>query len=420
MRSIKTAEIKDTTVTVPGSKSYTHRTLIASALSSGQCRLQNWLDSEDTCFTINALRHFGAGIEKTDSELLILGCGGRPGPCDQPIYLGNSGTSMRLLASYAALGHGPYILKGTKRMHERPMGHLLAALSQVGISAVSLNGNDCPPVSITGGPMAGGAVHINCSQSSQFLSGLLLAAPCTKKGLSIQVTHGMVSRPYIDMTIDIMARFGIQLLRKGYDYFEVPGGQQYQAGRYQVEPDASQAGYFWAAAAITARSIKVRGITEDSVQGDVRFCRVLETMGCHVNADADGITVTGGELSGIDVDMADMPDIVPTLAVVAAFARGVTRIRNVAHLKIKESDRLSAVIAELTKMKISARAENDDLIITGGTPTGAVVETYNDHRMAMCFAIAGLKTPGMVISNEMCVEKSFPTFWEVLEGLYRA
>ena len=418
MQKIKTAQIKNTSVTVPGSKSYTHRILIASALASGPCRFQNWLDSEDTRFTMNALRQLGASIEKTDESLLVCGCGGRPGPCGDPVYLGNSGTSMRLLTSVAALGRGPYLLTGTERMHERPIQNLLDALAQLNVSAISLNRNGCPPVEIAGGPVSGGSLEINCSLSSQFLSGLLLIGPCTKNGLRIKVTHGPVSRPYIDMTLDIMNRFGIQVKRDGYDGFTVPGGQTYAQGNYTVEPDASQAGYFWAAAAITGHAIKVRGLSRQSRQGDVRFAEVLASMGCEVSHEADGISVKGGKLSAIEVDMADMPDIVPTLAVVAAFADGTTRIKNVAHLKAKESDRLSAVITELTKMGISATSEKDDLIVTGGRPHGAVIETYNDHRMAMCFAVAGLVVPGIEIVNEQCVEKSFPAFWDVFDGLY--
>jgi 3-phosphoshikimate 1-carboxyvinyltransferase len=418
MRKIRTATIKNTTVTVPGSKSYTHRVLIASALSSGRCRISNCLDSEDTRFTRTALQKFGALIEAADDDLIVRGCEGHLSPCNTPIYLGNSGTSMRLLTSFAALGCGPYVMTGTDRMHERPIQHLLDALTQLNVSAVSVNNDGCPPVKVSGGLIDGGNVRINCSLSSQFLSGLLLIAPCTQNGLKIHVSHGPVSKPYIDMTVDIMTRFGIQVERNGYEYFVVPGGQTYREGNYTVEPDASQAGYFWAAAAITGRTVKVSGISSSSCQGDVRFADVLASMGCEVTHETDGIRVKGGNLSAIDVDMADMPDIVPTLAVVAAFADGTTRIKNVAHLKVKESDRLSAVITELTKMGISATSEKDDLIVAGGRPHGAVIETYNDHRMAMCFAIVGLVVPGIEIINEQCVEKSFPAFWDVFEGLY--
>jgi len=418
MLKINPGNIRNATVSVPGSKSYTHRTLITAALSDGRCRIHNWLDSEDIRYTLDSLFQFGATIEKQPDGLVVHGRSGDMDPCDSPIYIGNSGTSMRLLTSYAALGKGRYVLTGSDRMHERPIQHLLDALQEMGVHAVSLNNDGCPPVEVMGARVAGGEAYINCSISSQFLSGLLLIAPYTEKGLKIHVTHGPVSKPYIDMTVDIMSQFGVEVVRDGYDYFEIAGGQCYRSGSYIIEPDASQAGYFWAAGAITGHSVKVSGISKSSTQGDVRFVEVLESMGCRVTLEPDGISVAGAKLSGIDVDMGDMPDIVPTLAVVASFADGVTRIRNVSHLKVKESDRLSAVINELTKMGISARSEKDDLVITGGVPHGAVIDTYDDHRMAMSFAVAGLRVPGVEIKNESCVEKSFPDFWKVFEGLY--
>jgi 3-phosphoshikimate 1-carboxyvinyltransferase len=336
----------------------------------------------------------------------------------EPIYLANSGTSMRLLIALAALGKGVGIFFGTPRMHQRPIQDLLAGLGQLGIAAVSTSGNGCPPVEIRGGGVQGGKVALDCSLSSQYLSALLLIAPYTRNGLEIEVTKGPVSRPYVDMTVDIMQRFGVTVNRSGYRHFAIDGNQVYRAGTYAVEPDCSQAGYFWAAAAVTGRRVKVLGTDENSCQGDVRLAEVLKAMGCRVDHDADGIAVTGGRLAGIEVDMADMPDTVPTLAVVAAFADGVTRIRNVAHLREKESDRLAAVAAELSRMGIAAVCTDTGLTIEGGRPRGAEIETYNDHRMAMSFAVAGLQVPGVRIRGEGCVEKSFPEFWSVFERLY--
>jgi 3-phosphoshikimate 1-carboxyvinyltransferase len=226
-----------------------------------------------------------------------------------------------------------------------------------------------------------------------------------------------VSKPYIDLTLDIMTNFGVNVAREGYTDFFVPGKQRYQSGIYEIEPDCSQAGYFWAAAAISGATVKVIGISPASKQGDLKFVHVLKSMGCQISFDPDGISVTGGNLSGIEVDMGDMPDLVPTLAVVAAFSKGKTQIRNIAHLKAKESDRLAAVISELGKMGISAVSDGDNLMITGGKAHGSVIETYNDHRMAMSFAISGLAIPGIKIINETCVEKSFPNFWEVFNQL---
>ncbi len=420
MIEIKTQNIGNSAVTVPGSKSYTHRLLIAAALSEGTCVLYNMLRSEDTLLTLGALKQMGVAVSEQGDRLEIQGVNGRPGPCPDPLYLANSGTSMRLLTGTAVLGRGTYLLTGTERMHERPIQDLLDGMNQIGIKAHSVNGNSCPPVKIEAGPLSGGQVKLNCSISSQYLSSLLLIAPYTKKGLEIQVTKGPVSKPYVDMTLDIMSRFGVRLERRAYNFFKIPGMQKYRAGSYTVEPDCSQAGYFWAAAAITGGTVKVMNITKYSRQGDVRFAEVLETMGCSTSYERDGIAVTGGPLEGVEVDMADMPDIVPTLAVVASFARGTTVISNVAHLREKESDRIGSVVKELSRMGVEAGATESGLWVKGGKPHGAKINTYNDHRIAMSFAIAGLMVPGIKIKDETCVEKSFPDFWDVFKGLYHS
>lgn len=421
MRRIQPGPIADTRVSLPGSKSYTHRMLIAAALSDGWCRIENALESEDIGCTADALKEMGIEMKERGGRLAVNGAGGRFGPALEPIDLKNSGTSMRLLAGVCALGEGDYVLTGSDRMKERPVHHLLDALVQIGVEAVSINNNGCPPVRIRGRRPEGGAVSIDCSVSSQYLSALLLLAPRTRTGLHIYVDKGPVSKPYIDMTVDVLLRFGVKMERQGYDAFFIPGSQVYQAGERTVEPDASQAGYFWAAAAITGKKVTVSHISRQSLQGDVRFVDVLEQMGCRVDASTEGISVTGppkGGLSPVSLSMADMPDLVPTLAVVAAFAGGETIIRDVAHLRAKESDRLDAVRQELNKMGISAGIENDALVISGGMPHGAEIETYNDHRMAMSFAVAGLRTPGVTIRNESCVAKSFPRFWEAFDQLY--
>jgi 3-phosphoshikimate 1-carboxyvinyltransferase len=418
MIEIKPHRIGHCQVSVPGSKSYTHRTLIAAALSNGLCVVRNPLRSQDTLLTLAALEKMGAVVADREHGIEIQGLNGLFKPCPDPIYLANSGTSMRLLTGVAALGQGRYRFTGAPRMYHRPIGHLLDALNLLGIDARAIEGNGCPPVEIPGGQAVGGEVAVNCSVSSQFLSSLLLMAPCTQAGMSITISHGLVSSPYIDMTVDILERFGIQVQRDGYIRYEVKGNQSYQAGEYTVEPDASQAGYFWGAAAISGGSVTVNGVSADSSQGDVGLARVFEQMGCRVEQGLDGITVTGGKLRAVTVDMADMPDMVPTLAVVAAFADGTTVIENVSHLKAKESDRLASTCAELKKMGIDATAENDRLRVTGGNPHGAEIQTYDDHRIAMSFAMAGLVVPAVRILDPHCVEKSFPDFWQVWETLY--
>jgi len=419
MIEVKPGKIEDATVSVPGSKSYTHRMLIAAALSDGGCRVKNALRSEDTLLTLSCLRQIGIEIREEASDVIIQGTRGQFKPADHPIDLGNSGTSMRLLTAVVALGQGPYILTGTERMQQRPIQDLLDSLNQMEIRARTLNNDGCPPVEVSGTKIKGGKINIDCRISSQFLSALLLIAPFAEEPVEINVTGGPVSKPYIDMTLDVMQSFGLNVNRSGYSQFEIINGQKYQAGDYAVAPDYSQAGYFWAAAAITGRSIKVKGTSKDSHQGDVRFADCLKMMGCDVRYDKDGIQVVGRPLTAISVDMADMPDMVPTLAVVAAFAEGTTVIENVAHLKAKESDRLSAVAKELSKMGIEAVCSKTGLVIKGGKPKGAVIDTYDDHRIAMSFALSGLKTPGTRIKDEMCVKKSFPNFWEVFEQLQK-
>ena len=419
MLEIKPRIVTRSEVRVPGSKSYTHRVLIAAALADGKSSIDGALFSRDIELTALALTKMGARI-KADAKnrhFDVDGTGGRLSSSRSDIFLENSGTSMRLLAAIAALGKDDYILDGSQRMRQRPMAELLAALRQLNIPAKSLHGNGCPPIRIGGGPVEGGSVQIDCGVSSQYLSALLLMGPLTVKGLEIEVIKGPVSRPYVDLTLTVMEGFGVEVEHQGYNRFTVPGGQRYQAGEYLVEPDCSQAGYFWAAAAISGSEIKVNGIKADSAQGDLGFIRVLEKMGCALRFEDDGITVIGGPLQALEVDMGDMPDLVPTLAVVAAFAKGTTMMTNVAHLRAKESDRLAAVAAELGKMGIEVKCGEDFIAVTGGQPRGAVIKTYDDHRIAMSFSLMGLKVPGVIIEDEDCVGKSFPDYWSVFADL---
>ena len=419
MISIQTRPLKPKArIQVPGSKSYTHRTLIAAALSDGACRVENPLRSEDTLLTLSALRQMGIRAEEAQDHIVVHGQSGRFQALEQPIDFGNSGTSMRLFGGLAVLGKGAYTLTGNRRMCQRPMQALLDSLNRMGARARSRNGDGCPPVIIEGRKNQGGNTTIDCSVSSQYLSALLLIAPCLDRGLKIEVIKGPVSKPYIDMTVDIMQAFGVSLDRQGYTRFDILGGQTYASGTHAVETDASNAGYFWAAAAITGSQVTVKGLTASTRQGDMGLVDIFERMGCRVEHETDGIAVMGRPLKGVHVDMGHMPDVVPTLAVVAAFAQGTTIIDNVAHLRAKESDRLAAVTQELAKMGIETRTTEDQLRVVGGRPKGADIHTYDDHRIAMSFALAGLKVPGINIKNPQCVAKSFPTYWQVFEQLY--
>ncbi len=415
-QKIKPTDKIQATLTLPGSKSYTHRALVAAALAAGESLLTNALDAEDTRYTAQALAQMGAGIDWRQEGVRVQGTGGRWQPVTGPIYLGNSGTSMRFLTALAALGQGEYRLTGSPRLCERPQSELLAALAQLGATAVSERGDGCPPVLVQGG-LQGGKARLSGSISSQYLSALLFIAPLAPQGVEIEITGDLVSRPYVDLTLDVLGDFGISYYRESYRYFQVPGGQCYLPQDYAIEADASSASYFWAAAALTRGRVTITNLTPDSCQGDVGFVKVLERLGCRVDSGAEGLTVAGGPLKGLAVDMAAMPDLVPTLAVVAAFAEGETVITGAAHLRHKESDRLAAVAAELGKMGIKVRETADGLVITGGQPQGAEIDTYQDHRIAMSFAVAGLRAPGTAIRDPDCVAKSFPEFWDFFAKL---
>ena len=418
MREIRPRQITSANVTVPGSKSYTHRMLIAAALSEGRCVIRNPLRSEDTDLTLSALIQLGIAIEENHDALIVHGRRGRLTIPEKSIYLANSGTSMRLLTAMVALGAGKCRLEGSRRMHQRPIHDLLDGLQQLDVNAQSIYRNGYPPVEVIGKRIKGGKIDLNCATSSQFLSALLIIAPYTLNGVEITVIEGPVSRPYVDITLDTMQQFGVPVQRRSYNWFKVKGSRTYCAGSYHVEPDCSQASYFWAVAAVIGTAVKVMGISANSPQGDIRILKLLEAMGCRVCAEPDGITVIGRELSGIETDMADTPDVVPTLAVVAAFAKGKTVIKNVAHLSAKESNRLNAVVTNLRKMGIDADCSDTRIVIRGGLPRGTDIETFGDHRIAMSYAVAGLKIPGVSIKDEYCVTKSFPNFWNVFESLY--
>jgi 3-phosphoshikimate 1-carboxyvinyltransferase len=408
----------DAVVTLPGSKSYTHRALIASALAEGESILTNALRSEDTEYTAQGLGKLGIRSAWQGNSILVQGQGGTLGRKEENIYVGNSGTSMRFLTALAALRHGRTVLDGIKRMRERPMADLLSGLEALGVKAYSLEGNGCPPVAVEAQGLRGGVARIRGSESSQFLSSLLMVAPLARSDVRLEVSGQLVSRPYVDITRGVMADFGVQVQQEEGDSFSIRAGQSYFPRSYRIEGDASNASYFLAAAAVTGGRVRVENFRPASLQGDAHFLEILEQMGCEVKRGENWAEVRGGELRGMEVDMNPMPDLVPTLAVVAAFARGKTLIRNVGHLRLKESDRLRTVAGELAKINARVEEGEDWLQVKRGPARGAEIETHNDHRLAMSFAIAGLAVPGIKIKGEECVNKSFPTFWETLKKLY--
>ena len=421
MKRLKPTSDIDGKVEIPGSKSVTHRALIAAALAEGESLLKECLICEDTLFTLKALKDLGVPISVENAKILVSGSGGKllSFPKRKKIFMGNSGTSYRLFLTTAALAQGEILLSGSPRMQERPIGSLVKALNQLGVEASCVGQKDSPPVLIRAKGIPGGSVEIEGTQSSQYVSSLLLSGPYAEKNVEIRVTGNLVSQPYVDITLDVMKTFGISVVRDGYAYFKVPSGQRYQACRFQTEGDVSSASYFWAAAAVTGGTIITKNIHPHTTrQGDIGLLDILERMGCYVEQRPDRVLVRGGVLSGVDVDMSAMPDMVPTLAAIAPFANGKTVIRNVAHLRHKESDRLRAIASEWSKLGIRIEEMDDGIIIPGGDRLlGTSVDPHNDHRLAMSLAVIGLRVHGISVKNDTCVNKSFPQFWDLWDLL---
>ncbi|MEW6668192.1 MAG: 3-phosphoshikimate 1-carboxyvinyltransferase [Thermodesulfobacteriota bacterium] len=421
MKEIGLRSSVDARVRIPGSKSMTHRVLIAAALAVGESRLEDALACGDTVVTQNGLSMLGVKITGEDNCFRVTGTGGAFPPADGTgeLDLGDSGTSYRLLLPVAAISRRQCLLTGSPRMQQRPVGPLVQALNELGGGALCMGKKGYPPVLVKGSGIAGGGVTIQGDTSSQFVSALLLCGPYANKDVEIEVMGNLVSRPYVDVTTDVMDRFGVSVEREGYHRFKVRAGRPYQASRVPVEGDCSSASYFWAAAAVTGGRVVTENIHPFSTrQGDLAFLQVMTAMGCRVAKGKASVRVEGGRLRGIEVDMQDMPDMVPGLAAMALFADGRTLIRNVAHLRHKESDRLRAVAQEFRKLGGAVEVLPDGLIIQGGrTLRGAVVDPHNDHRIAMSLAVVGLRVPGVRILDEGCVEKSFPGFWDLWESL---
>jgi len=407
----------DATVRVPGSKSLTQRALIIAALAEGDSFLLGPLASEDTHYTSQALAAMGVTVDTTAPERWqVRGCGGMIQAPAQEMYLGNNGTATRFLTSVAALAKGICRIGGDERMAQRPIEPLLAALRGWGVSVISVAGNGCPPLLLHAGGLAGGPTVLPEGKSSQYLSSLLLVAPYARQEAELAVEGEVLSQPYVMMTLAVMAAFGVRVeAAPGLNRFRIPQGR-YRGREYAIEGDASSASYFWAAAAVTGGRVTVANVPVPSLQGDAGLVPLLARMGCQVRQVGQGLEVCGAErLDGISVDMGDMPDVAPTLAVVAAFAEGDTVIENIAHLRIKECDRISAVVTELRRLGAEVTEEPGRMIVHGRGGKGlhgADIATYHDHRLAMSFAVAGLRVPGVRIVDPDCVCKSFPDFWQ--------
>jgi len=413
------------TLELPGSKSLSNRILLLSALAEGETEVTRVLDSEDTEVMLSALRALGVGVRGLPGARGTVWIAGRGGPLDAPsgslhLALGNAGTAMRPLTAVLAAGRGVFTLSGLPRMHERPIGDLLDGLTQLGAHVTSLECEGFPPLRVEAEGLAGGTARISGATSSQFLSALLMAAPMARGPVVLEITDRLVSEPYVLMTLALMARYGARVERPAPLRFEIAAPQRYRSpGRVLVEGDASSASYFLAGAAITGGKVRVEGCGSDSLQGDARFADVLARMGAHARFEPAAIEVEGeGPLVGIDADLTAMPDAAMTLAVAALFAKGPTTMRGIGNWRVKETDRMAAVAAELGKL--GARTEVGVDTLTVHPPERirrASIATYNDHRMAMAFSLAACGGEPVVIENPACVAKTFPEYFEELAHL---
>ena len=406
----------DLTVRPPGSKSLTNRSLVCAALADGISTLTGALESEDTGVMIDGLRRLGVDVHASNphTELTVHGCGGRIPAESADLFVANSGTTMRFLTGLASLGHGTFRLDGVPRMRERPIQDLIDTLQQLGVDIVSEQQNDCPPVLLRSSGLPGGRATIRGGASSQFLSAVLMSAPYANRPVVLATRGPLVSQPYVRMTLDVMSAFGVDVEEDSLQQFRIPNSSVYKAQDYEIEPDASAASYFWAAAAIAGGRVAVDGINRNSRQGDVAFCDCLAQMGCDVRYEPNRVVVTAGPLKGIDVDMNAISDTVMTLAAVSLFAEGPTSIHGVEHIRHKETDRIHALACELQKLGAQVNERNDGLTITPAPIRPAALDTYQDHRMAMSLALVGLRVAGVVIKDPNCTQKTYPRFFDDL------
>ncbi|WP_372871805.1 3-phosphoshikimate 1-carboxyvinyltransferase [Shewanella sp.] len=403
-------------VNIPGSKSISNRALLLATLASGETTLVNLLDSDDIRHMLHALKSLGVKFTLSEDKTVctLSGLGG-PIQTDKAfeLFLGNAGTAMRPLCAALTLGTGEFTLTGEPRMEERPIGDLVDALRQLGADIRYLKNDGFPPLTINATGLAGGVVEIDGSLSSQFLTALLMVAPLAKGAVTIAVKGELVSKPYIDITLDLMAKFGVKVINDNYQRFEIAAGQRYVSpGKVLVEGDASSASYFLAAGAIGGGEVKVTGVGRLAVQGDVKFADALAAMGADIEWGDDYIIARGSKLHGIDMDMNHIPDAAMTIATAALFAEGPTRMSNIYNWRIKETDRLAAMATELRKVGAVVEEGHDYIHITPpAKPVHAEIDTYNDHRMAMCFSLLAFADCGVTINDPGCTSKTFPDYF---------
>jgi 3-phosphoshikimate 1-carboxyvinyltransferase len=410
----------DAVVELPGSKSYSNRALLVAALARGRSEITQALFSDDTRYMHRALETLGVRVRADEPArtFVVDGVDGRFPTSDATLEIGNAGTAARFLTAAVAIGRGTFVIDGSPAMRKRPIQPLLDGLRALGVDAESREGTGCPPVVVRARGIAGGRALMRGDISSQYLSALLMAAPYADRDVVLEIEGELVSAPYVTMTLSTMAEFGVRAERDGDRRFRVAAGQHYVARRYAVEPDASGASYFFAAAAVTGGHVVVPRLGSRSAQGDLGLLDVLTRMGCEVTIEADAISVQGpARLRAVDADFTRMGDVATTLMAIAPFADGPVTVRGIAQTHYEESDRPVAAATELRRMGLSVESTWDSVTIHPGAPRPCEVQTYDDHRIAMSFAVTGLRAPGIAIADPQCVSKTFPEFFEVLRGL---
>ncbi len=420
MKSIGKIQNKDVQVQAPASKAHTLRALIISSLAQGKSVIRNPLFGEDQLNVIECLGRLGVKIETKKDEIVVHGMAGVYSPVSNELNVGESGVGMNFLASAANLCDKPVILTGAKRITERPILEVVDGLRQLGCKIEYLENEGFPPIKIFGGGITGGQAEIKGSKTSQYFSSIVISSPYAAEPVTLKCVDDMTEKPYFDISLQMMSRFGIDAENNNYKEIKIPTGQKYTGCEIDIEGDFSSASFFFLAAGICKVKVAVSGLAVDTKQGDRAFLELMEKMGCSVSQTEDGFCVEGKELKSISCDMSDIPDLVPPAAIAAGFAKGTSRLTNIGHLRHKECDRLAVIAGELNKMGVEASCDEDSLIIEGNPNChGAKIDPHNDHRIAMSFAVAGLVSGGQIIENEMCVAKSFPDFWERFEIFYK-
>jgi 3-phosphoshikimate 1-carboxyvinyltransferase len=420
MITVNKIKNKDAVFTAPPSKAHTLRALIISSLADGKSIIRNPLLAEDQINTINALSGLGIKITQDENTITVHGNSGLYEPLAEELNIGESGVGMNFLTSAACLSAKPVILTGSKRIRERPIAEVVKGLRQLGCEIGYLENKDYPPIRITSHGIQGGEAKISGMKTSQYFSSLIISCPYADKDVNLICTDKMSERPYFDITQKMMEEFGIKIENDNYRNIHITGRQCYKAGDITIEGDYSSASFFLTAAAICKSKITVNGLTSGTKQGDKAILDILSKMGCEISEGSNSICLEGTALNSIEIDMSDIPDLVPPVAIACSFAKGISHIKNIGQLRIKECDRISVLESELTKMGVNIKASKDSIHIEGNSRNikGALINPHNDHRIAMSFAVAGLIAGNQQIENEKCVAKSFPDFWEKLKIFY--